>query len=93
MLVENRVPDQQYITKRGMILRRYDLNGNGKIDLVTNTPTIGGIEADVPLFYLRDFDEDDNPDIVYIDRQGKGLCKDFQAIEPDFKNATKDKQL
>ena len=52
--------------ENGLLAREYDTNGDGKLDIMTlahgpNTPV---------LFYIVDENKDDQPDKVYIDRDG-----------------------
>lgn len=68
---------ESFHTPTGLVVRHYDTNGNGTVDLTTNTPQNGGILATFPLFYVWDLDEDGFPDLWYQDQGGEGLCRDF----------------
>jgi hypothetical protein len=70
----------------GLLLERYDRNGDGKVDLGVLSQVeavskqgeqIFTRHAKIPTFYFLG----EGPDLVYIDKVGKGHCQDIVLYE------------
>lgn len=70
----------------GLLAEAYDTNGDGKTDVVAlsaikkTQPTQSGVRVEHnihPIFWLVDLDLDGEPDKVFVDKKGEGLCSDI----------------
>jgi len=62
----------------GLYVEHYDTNGDGKFDvLVLSHMLTATAHAKNPVFWIVDTDYDGEPDAVYIDKKGLGVCTDI----------------
>jgi hypothetical protein len=69
--------------ENGLVVESYDTDKDGKADLVTLSHDVIGSNdhRPFPLFYLLDLDKDEQPDAIYVDREGNGFCSDIVLYE------------
>lgn len=59
----------------GLIVERYDTNGDGQPDVNTYSSITGqDTHQAYPTFYMLDTNYDGYPDLVLVDTTGEGLC-------------------
>lgn len=59
----------------GLFEEIYDRNGDNQPDISTLSVVHGNAHASRPLFFLVDSDLDGEPDILFIDAKGDGVCE------------------
>jgi hypothetical protein len=71
--------ETHYDVTTNSFLEMYDRDGDGLIDFGTVSPTRehGKLHANIPTFYFVG----PKPDLTYIDKMGKGRCKDIVLYE------------
>jgi hypothetical protein len=68
--------------ENGLVMEAYDTDKDGKADVLTlSHDEIGSDHRPFPLFYMIDLDQDEQPDAVYVDREGNGFCSDIVLYE------------
>lgn len=82
----------------GLVAELYDLNGDTKPDVASYSATHGIVNQEtgeyehsaVPIFYEVDLENNDNqPDTIFYDPIGKGLCKDLTFYASGYLNERK----
>ncbi len=76
--------------ENGFYAEIYDIDGDGKPDVVTYSMSrIDGTHADMPTFYELDTDQNNVPDILFIDIKGDGECENIRLYD-DYDKANYD---
>lgn len=75
-------PDE-VVSSVGLLAEYYDTNKDGQYDVIalSHTSEDGKTHRENPLFWIVDTNYDGQPDAVYIDPVGKGLCNDITLYQ------------